>query len=212
MLMTKLKRAMAVLLSIAFLGAGAGATKSTSQTEAAENDGEVTATAPAWGTPRNGLRLGVYRTGGKGEGKVRLMVVLENASSDDLVVNLGLMLGNGKKQLPTAVRLIFTSADGKKRIFQRKVGGIAGRVDPFVVPLAAGGRYMIRCDPGEYYDADAVGAQIAPGRYRVSGEFVGKAVTRNEVRDNSGLALMTYWTGTIQSGDIQVTMPLKPAN
>src|SRR5262249_8982184 len=92
---------------------------------------DTRAEEPAWGKPVGGLRLGLCRTEGKGEGKVRWMATLENVGDEDLVVNLGLMLGNGKKQLPTALRLIFTDADGKKRFFQRKVGGVAGRVDPF---------------------------------------------------------------------------------
>src|SRR5262245_58338768 len=84
-------------------------------------DGKAEETA--WGKPVNGLRLGLCRTEAKEEGRVRYLVTLENVGADDLVVNLGLMLGNGKKQLPTAIRLIFTDGDGKKRILQRKVGG-----------------------------------------------------------------------------------------
>jgi hypothetical protein len=162
---------------------------------------------PAWGKSLNGLRLGLSRTDIKGDGKLRLLAVLQNVSSDDLTVNLGLMLGNGKKQLPTAVRLIFTNADGKKRILERKVGGIAGRVDPFGVPLAAGCRYTISCNLAEYYDEALLGGEaLAPGRYQVSAEFAGKAPA-----DTTGLALMYYWSGTIESDKLQVTLPAKTA-
>jgi hypothetical protein len=168
---------------------------------------DVGSREPAWGEPVNGLRLGLYPTDRKGDGKVRLMAVLENVSTDDLTVNLGLMLGNGKKQLPTAVRLIFTSADGKKRILERKVGAIAGRVDAFGVPLAAGCRYTIACNLAEYYD-DALlsGLALAPGRYRVTAEFVGKVPA-----NTTALALMYYWSGTIESDRLQVTLPAKTA-
>jgi len=168
---------------------------------------DVGSREPAWGEPVNGLRLGLYPTDRKGDGKVRLMAVLENVSTDDLTVNLGLMLGNGKKQLPTAVRLIFTSADGKKRILERKIGAIAGRIDAFGVPLAAGCRYTIACNLTEYYD-DALlsGLALAPGRYRVTAEFVGKVPA-----NTTALALMYYWSGTIESDMLQVTLPAKTA-
>jgi RNA polymerase sigma factor (sigma-70 family) len=162
---------------------------------------------PVWGTPLKGLRVGLYRTEAKGNGKARLMVVLENVGTDDLVLNLGLMLANGKKQIPMAVRLIFTGADSKKHILKWNVLDSSGRVDPFVVPLPAGSRYSTICrDPEKVID------RLAPGRYRVRAEFVGEAVRRKEVNDDAaGLALMTYWTGTIQSEDLQLTVPATPA-
>ena len=161
---------------------------------------------PVWGPLRNGLRLGICRPEAKADGKVRLLVVLDNVGTEDLVVNLGIMLGNGKKQVPTAVRLIFTDAEGREHIVRRNEPNIAGRVDPFVVPLATGNRYTISCDLGEWR------AQLAPGPYRIRGEFEGKAVTRDEVNaDTTGLALMTYWTGTIQSDECEVALPAKPA-
>jgi hypothetical protein len=174
------------------------AAKAAGQPKAAEG--------PAWGAPRNGLRLGLYRAEAKGDGKVRLLAVLENVSREDLIVNLGLMLGNGKKQLPTAVRLVFTDAGGKERALRRKVGGVAGRVDPFGVPLAAGCRYTVACDLKDYLDEDA-GEPLPPGSYRARAEFVGKAPTIN----TTGLALMTYWTGTVESNDFPITLPAKPA-
>jgi hypothetical protein len=173
--------------------------------------GKSAATAPVdqavWGTPLKGLRVGLGRTEAKGNGKARLMVVLENVGTDDLVVNLGLMLGNGKKQIPMAVRLIFTDTAGKKYILRHNNLDFSGRVDPFVVPLPAGSRYAaISRDLEKSID------RLTPGRYRVRAEFVGEAVTRKEVNvDAVGLALMTYWTGTIQSEDLQVKLPPKPA-
>jgi hypothetical protein len=160
---------------------------------------------PLWGTPRNGLRLGLCRAEAEADGKVRLPVVLDNVGTADLVVNLGVVLGNGKKQVPLAVRLLFTDAEGKEYTLRRNEPGVAGRVDPLVVPLAACNRYTISCDLEEWR------AQLAPGPYRVRGEFEGNAVTRKEVNaDTTGLALMTYWTGTIQSDECRVTLPARP--
>jgi RNA polymerase sigma factor (sigma-70 family) len=168
---------------------------------------DLSAAQPAWGKPLNGLRLGVYQADPKGDGKPRVTVVLDNVGTDDLVLNLGIMLGNGKKQVPMAVRLVFTDSDGKKHILRRNEPRIAGRVDPFIVPLSVGARYsLISRDLEELID------RLAPGRYHVRAEFVGEAVEKKDVNvDTTGLALMTYWTGTIQSDDLQVMLPAKPA-
>jgi hypothetical protein len=166
----------------------------------------ATAEDPVWGKPLNGLRVGVCPAKPRDDGKLRVWVVLDNVSTDDLVVNLGLMLANGKKQLPMAVRLIVIDGDGKEHILRRNEPGIAGRVDPFVVPLSSGNRYAISCDLEDWRE------RLEPGRYRVRAEFVGEAVTRNKVSlDTTGLVLMTYWTGTISSDDVQVTLPRKPS-
>lgn len=100
---------------------------------------------PAWGKPKDGLRIGIVKAGtapgGSGQahlpelpagnGRMQLSVALENIGKDDLVLNLGIMLANGKKQLPYAVHLILTDAAKKTRVLHLhlKMPGIAGRVD-----------------------------------------------------------------------------------
>jgi uncharacterized protein (TIGR03067 family) len=161
-----------------------------------------------WGVPRGGLRLGLYSTKDKGDGTARLMVVFDNVGTDDLVINLGIMLDSGKKQVPMAVRLIFTDSEGKKHIIRRNEPRVAGRVDPFVVPLPAGSRYSLI--PRD--DVDGMIDRLPPGRYRVRAEFVGEAVGEKDVSaDSKGVAGLTYWTGTIQSDECAVTLPAKPA-
>jgi uncharacterized protein (TIGR03067 family) len=161
-----------------------------------------------WGAPRNGLRLGLYSKKERGNGAARLMVVFDNVGTEDLVINLGIMLGNGKKQLPMAVRFVCTDSEGKVQIIRRNEPRVAGRVDPLVVPLPAGGRYSMICRD----DLDSLIDRLPLGRYRVRAEFVGEAVGKKDVNaDTVGLALMTYWTGTIQSDECQVTLPARPA-
>ncbi len=162
----------------------------------------------AWGVPRGGLRLGLYSTKEKGDGAARLMVAFDNVGTDDLVVNLGVMLDNGKKQVPTAVRLVFTDSEGKKHMIRRNEPRVAGRVDPFVVPLPAGSRYSLI--PRD--DRDGMIDRLPPGRYRVRAEFAGETVREKDVSaDNKGVAQLSYWTGTIQSDECPVTLPAKPA-
>jgi RNA polymerase sigma factor (sigma-70 family) len=163
-----------------------------------------------WGEAHNGLRVGIAHEGqGREGGGARVALALENVGRDDLVVNLGLMLANGKKQFPAALRLILTDAKGGVRTLHRQPGFIAGRVDPFVVPLAAGCRYTLRYDIADFLDEDVakIGMPWAPGRYRAAVEFVGKAVIRQATNlDTTGLALMNYWTGTVRSAELPLEL------
>src|SRR5262249_44062383 len=156
------------------------------------------------------------RTAPKADGKLRLLVVLDNVGTDDLVLSLGEMFGFGKKQVPQAVRLALTDSEGKQRTLLRSRGPIDEKlgalVSPFVVPLPAGSCYTITCDLADHVDAREGGATLPPGHYRVRAEFVGRALTKQDTgTGNALLASMTYWTGTITSDDLAVTLPAKPA-
>lgn len=155
----------------------------------------------AWGKAESGIRLGLSSSA-----PGRLSVTVENAGKDDTVVNLGMMLANGKRQFPTAVRLTITDAAGKSRTFERRVGPIAGRVDPFVVPLASGCGYALPCRLVDYADIADPGAELTPGSYKVTAVFRGEKVTQTNT-DASGLALLPYWTGTARSGEVPLVVP-----
>jgi hypothetical protein len=145
-------------------------------------------------------------------------IALDNVGTDDFVLKLGAMYGFGKKQVPQAIRLVFTDSQGKKRTLPlpRSISQIDEKLGalslPLVVPLSTGGRHMISCDLADYSVKD-VGATLAPGHYRVQAKFVGQAVTKQETGTGtlSYLASMPYWTGTVTSDDIQITLPAKPA-
>jgi hypothetical protein len=179
---------------------------------------------PAWGKPLNGLRLGLYQTDAKDDGKPRLTVVLENVGTEDLVLILGQSRARGKKHHLGAIGLNLTNADDmlkRPRILISKGsktddvadGAAAG---PFVVQLVAGGRYVISNDLHDYYDPKDVDAVLGPGKYRVAAKFVGQDYLsgfkgKTDTGPRTWLDIMTYWTGTIESEVIQVTLPEKPA-
>jgi hypothetical protein len=174
---------------------------------------EAPAGAFAWGPPHNGLRVGLAQEGPGRQGGVRLAFALENVGQGDLTVNLGAMLANGKRQYPKALALTLTDGQGRVRTLRRTFSRVAGRLDPFVVPLPAGCRYTLRYDMADIVDVDqaAAGALWPPGRHRAAVEFVGKAVSREQTnRDSTGLALMTYWTGTARSGEVTLALPPGP--
>jgi hypothetical protein len=189
-----------------------------------DRDSDAKVEQPAWGKPLNGLRLGLYQTDPNGDGTSRLNVVLENVSKEDLVLILGQSWARGKKHQLGAMGLNLTYADemlkrprallskGSKRD-DLADGPVAG---PFVVQLVAGGRYTISSDLHDYYDPKDVDALLAPGKYRVAAKFVGQDYLsgfkgKTDTGPRTWLDIMTYWTGTIESEHIQVTVPAKPA-
>jgi RNA polymerase sigma factor (sigma-70 family) len=184
---------------------------------AAQREHRGAATPPgafAWGEPHKGLRVGIAQEGPGRAGGVRLALALENMSKNDMALNLGTMLANGKKQYPRALALTLTNARGGVRTLRRTFSRVAGRLDPFVVPLPAGCRYTLRYDLADIVDVDqdqaVVGVPWTPGRHRAALEFVGKAVERDWMnQDSSGLALMPYWTGTVRSGELVLVLPTR---
>jgi len=131
----------------------------------------------AWGEKLNGLRIGISQVKPYQQNdKTWFNVALQNVGKKDLVLNLGIMLANGKEQYSTAVKLIFTDPNGKSYEFHNKIGrhpGIAGRIDPFVVPLAVGCTYVLRGKAAGFINLDM-----------------------------EGISLMPYWTGTIKSKEL----------
>jgi len=160
----------------------------------------------AWGEKLDGLRIGIlpvkpYQQNDNDE--TRFNVTLQNVGKKDLVLNLGMMLANGKYQYATAVKLIFTDHNGKSYEFHNNLGshpGIAGRVDPFVVPLGVGCTYVLRVDFDNFWFVP-VGISLPKGQYRVAAIFEGKAVDHTNL-DMEGISLMPYWTGTIKSKEL----------
>jgi RNA polymerase sigma factor (sigma-70 family) len=218
MLLTRVRTALILLLAVCLLAGGGAMLAQPGDAEKGAPAQPVprgaaatpAGAAPAWGKATGGLRLGILAGGPGDKGTGQVFAVLENVGKDGLVLNLGTMLAGGKKHLPTAVRLTLTDAANKPRTlhFYGHIPGVAGRVDPIVVPLPAGCRYTLRCVLDDYTDDDLTrrGVSLPAGRYRVAAEFRGQRVEHTNA-DMPGLALMPYWTGTVTSGEVAVTVP-----
>ena len=70
-----------------------------------------------WGEAVSGLQMTIYldRAEGVPSKAPKFRIELRNAAEKDLVVNLGMMLANGKMQYPNALVLILTDAQRKSR-------------------------------------------------------------------------------------------------
>jgi hypothetical protein len=93
---------------------------------------------PQSGQVNRELKMNVYLDAAAvGESKVpKFRVELQNAGEDDLILNLGITLANGRKQYPKDIVLLLTDSQGKARRFELKEPFyVAERVDHLIVPL-----------------------------------------------------------------------------
>ncbi len=129
-------------------------------------------------------------------------VTLENAGDKDVMLNLGMMLANGKVLLPDAIHLILIDSAGKSRelhFSDRRYPGVAGRIDDYAVPLRVGSAYTLRLSLDNFWCPKMKGRlKLKPGEYRVRSEFVGKGA-QSVNGDMEGIRLMNFWQGTLQS-------------
>jgi hypothetical protein len=131
---------------------------------------------------------------------------LQNVGKRDLVLKLGITLSNGSKQYPDALVLMIIDPQGKARQFDL-IGpaGVAGRLDPLILPLPVGSTFSLPVDLGKYWAAQSKEFEykFQRGTYSIQTRFTGKAVTQQEANlDVKGIALMPYWTGTVTSNQL----------
>jgi len=137
---------------------------------------------------------------------------LENIGKDDLALNVGLMLSNGRFQKPVAIKLLITDAEGHLRELQPRPFPIGGRIDPMLVPLPAGASYAVRCALGQFVIGESLqsAAQLPAGAYRIKAKYDsrdGRQFNKSEVMS---LLSARHWTGTIHSADLRFDIPASP--
>ncbi len=144
------------------------------------------------------------------EGTPSLVAQLINSGSQPLILNIGMMLANGRQQFADRIQLQLTRPD--KTVLHLHMlgpGVIAGRIDPMVIPLPPNAAYSVKlalnqyCAPKEHvWKLD-----LPPGSYALRAEYTGVGVPQRATNlDMQGLSLMPYWTGTIQSGVLNFTV------
>jgi hypothetical protein len=159
----------------------------------------------AGGKPVSGLRLvldfSATKTGEKWQQHCNL--VLQNVGGSDLNLCLGSSLANGKTYYPVAVRLIAVSGNGDEtRTLEYPSPPVAGRVDPFVVPLIAGSSYTLPCPIDKYVDSETGDhIDLTVKDYWISADLTGEAITETN-QDLKGLTLMKFWEGKARSNKV----------
>jgi hypothetical protein len=143
-------------------------------------------------------------------GHPRFRVKLHNAGDRALILNLGMMLANGKKQYADAIHLLLTDAHGKTLPLELTGPAyVAGRIDPFVVPLPEGATLTLPIDLEDYSSPrqHIFKLSFAPGQYTLSAEYTGAGVSQQTANlDMKGISLMPYWIGTVKSNVLPFTI------
>ncbi len=138
-------------------------------------------------------------------------VELSNIGNHDLVLNLGMMLGNGRRQYADAIHLVLRDTQNSIEVLDLKGPPVvAGRVDPFVVPLPKGARIILPINLVDFWapKQKRIDIQLKPGRYYLTAEYRGQGVELSNL-DMPGIKLMPYWLGIVDSIEDSFVVPEK---
>ena len=155
---------------------------------------------PIWSPATDGMRMAisVVKPGIATQQDIEFYLAFQNIGSKDFVLNLGMMLGNGKVQEPDAIRLMLTDPNGQTREFQcSKVPAIGGRVDDFLAALPVGATYVLKLNLNQYCCIAPV-VKLTAGRYRIAAQFKGRGAQFVSL-DTPGIRLLNFWTGSVQT-------------
>ncbi len=158
-----------------------------------------------WGESSDGIEMSIISTDSAGH---NLQVSFQNLSDRDVTLNLGIMLANGKVQLPTDIRLKFIDGQGKERLFEfadKKHSSIAGRVDDYLVPLRVGSVYTLTVKLDQFWCQETKEFEIplTSGENRLTAQFEGTGA-RNVNLDMPGIRLMNFWLGKVESNTLVI--------
>ena len=138
-------------------------------------------------------------------------VTFENAGPQDALLNLGLMVGNGRTMVPHAVRLVVRGATFgtcELEYADRRVTHVGGRLDDLVVGLPRSGRYTLRLPLRDFWCGarKQFPMRWPAARLHVFARFRGGPAV-SVTLDMPGMRLMHFWRDTLESGVVSVRVP-----
>jgi hypothetical protein len=161
-----------------------------------------------WGSSVAGLQISLFAVDSSKGSDPELQLALRNVGNQDITLNLGSMMANGKVQLPDNITLNVSDAQGRKRKFNfgdKKHSFVAGRLDDYVVPLRAGSSYTLRLTLDQFWcqETNEVEVRLLPGKNQLSAEFEGGNAKLVNL-DMPGIKLMNFWVGKVQSNTLSI--------
>ena len=161
-----------------------------------------------WGTQVNGLQMSISAVDSSEADVPEFQVAFRNAGEQDVTLNLGMMLANGKVQLPNRIRINLTDGSGKTRKLRfadKRYGFVAGRVDDYIVPLRAGSIYTLKLSLNQFWSPDTkeFALKLSTGKYQVTAQFEGGGASAVNL-DMPGIKLMNFWNGKLQSNTLEL--------
>src|SRR5262249_32500060 len=127
----------------------------------------------------------------------------------DITLNLGIVLANGKIQLPTRVAIKFTDSRGQTRRFEfsdLRYSAIGGRLDDYVVPLRAHSTYTLQLSLDKFWcqATQEFSIPLLTGDNYLAAEFEGTGA--NLVNgDMQGIKFMNFWRGKVESNTLRLS-------
>ena len=142
--------------------------------------------------------------------KPSFRVVVHNIGEYPLILNLGMMLANGKQQYADAVTLVLTDNQGNTTPLELLDPAIVGgRIDPLILPLPKGSTFIFPINLADYISPknNSWKVTLIPGKYRISAAYAGVGVSQRRANpDMQGISLMPYWTGAVRSNAVTFTV------
>ena len=139
------------------------------------------------------------------DGSQVIELTLTNKGPDDALLNLGQTIA-GWKYFSTAIQLQATDDQGHEHTLQFMGGppAVAGRVDPFVVPLPVNAKYALRLELSQYVQEDF--SSLRKGTWILQASYEGKqAKWGNSMTE--GMNVFHCWSGKIKSPRIKISIP-----
>lgn len=126
-----------------------------------------------------------------------LEVTLQNVEKKPMVLNLGVMLGNGLTLIPNHLHLTVTGASGKSRQLAWKGSFVGGRMDDFLVPLMASAKYTVILSLDDFTDDNAKPALAAGDKVQIGYEGAAASGAINAAIPN-----LPIWKEKVESSPI----------
>jgi hypothetical protein len=158
------------------------------------------ATAAACGNPTSGAQMCLTSSGSN------LELAFRNVGDRDVTLNLGIMMANGKVQLPDRITINFTDAQGNARLFKfwdKRYSNVGGRLDDYVLPLRAGSMYTLQLTLDQFWcpETEEFSIPLLTGDNYLSAQFEGTGAHFVN-SDMPGIKLMNFWLGKLESNTL----------
>lgn len=152
-----------------------------------------------WGPPSNGIQVCLTLIDPKLND---LQIAFRNIGDHDVVLNIGIMLANGKVHVPDNIVLNVTDAHGKSCVLKFD-SRASGRVDDYMVPLRVNSIYTLRIKSDQVSGLNAHNLDIAllPGINRLKAQYRGTDA-QHVNSDVEGIKAMNFWLGTAESNTL----------
>jgi hypothetical protein len=152
------------------------------------------------GAAVDGLRMCLASSG------PNLQLALRNVVDHDITLNLGVMIANGKVQLPDRIAIKLTDAQDKTRFFKfgdLRYPAVGGRLDYYVLPLRTGSTYTLQLTLNQFWcqDTKEFSIPLLSGDNQLTAAFEGTGASAPNL-DMPGIKLMNFWLGKVESNTL----------